>query len=71
MLKKYIKEQPHDTGTITHFALLSGNDDILIAVTALFRRAVNSATGVDHVAHQVPVRSVCWRHDGQVQRKLQ
>lgn len=56
---------------ISHLALLSWNDDVLVAVTTLLWGAVNPAAGVYHVAHQVPVRSVSWRHDGQVQRKFQ
>lgn len=55
----------------THLALLTGDDDVLVAAAALFRRAVDPAAGADHVAHQVPVRSVSRRHDGQVQRELE
>lgn len=47
----------------TDLALLAGDDDVLVAAAALFRRAVDPTAGAHHVAHQVPVWSVSRRHD--------
>jgi hypothetical protein len=49
---------------------LSGNDDVLVTVPALFGRAVDSAAGVDDITDKVPIRCVGRRHDGEVQRQL-
>jgi hypothetical protein len=53
-----------------HLPFLSGNDDVLVTVPALFGRAVDSAAGVDDITDKVPIRCVGRRHDGEVQRQL-
>lgn len=55
----------------SYLSFLPGDDDVLVAAAALFGRAVDAAAGVDHVAHQVPVRRVGGGHDGQVEWQLQ
>lgn len=57
--------------SVHYLALFPGNDDIFVAVTTLFGRAVDTAARVHHIAHQIPVRSVGRRHNGQVQRQFQ
>lgn len=43
--------KPKNHALMSYLALLSGNDDVLVAVTTLFGRAIDPAAGVDHVAH--------------------
>lgn len=41
-----------------YLPLLSWNDDVLVAIPALFGRAVDSATGVNDVTDKIPIRCV-------------
>lgn len=60
---------PRETGW-PHLPLFSGDEHVLVAVSALLGGAVDAAAGVDHVTDEVPVGRVSRGHDGEIQRQL-